>query len=605
TTREACGNTVRNVTCEAYAGVHPEESFDPTPYTFACTAYFLRNPICQSLPRKFKITLSGRPDAGYLAMHDIGLLAEMRDVDGKPTRGFKIYAGGGLGSAPRSAFVVEEWVPTDRYLPCCEALVRLFDEHGNRDNRNRARMKFVVEKLGVEGFQRLYIQYRDKVLAAGPRPEWTVEAPAEAPLPAVKGALATGNGHAEWPVWVEKNTIAQKQTGYRAATVKLVLGDILTWQIRELGALLDGIPTAEVRVTQDQNLLLRSIPQDRLAEVYDGLVRLGLGGAGADRVGDVISCPGAETCNLGITASRGLAQYLTDEFRTDAEHYEELEDLRIKVSGCPNSCGHHHLADIGFHGAAKRVKGRLVPHYEVFLGASIQVDPVEFSMPSGKIPAKRAPEFVRWITRKFLDEHADDQGFGAWVRTHDPKALREWVKPFSEIPSFEEDTSYYIDWNAERPFALDNRGQGECAGKLIDLIEGRLIDAERALFQGVLQEEKGKHEEALLQADRAITMAMRALLSTEGIDPSTDDETIDKFVSLILDMEILPAKFEGLVLAIGVATDDGVKARIEEARAFIQACATAYRGMKEGGNLRLRTTADTGSDVGSDAGAGI
>ncbi|MBZ0253031.1 MAG: nitrite/sulfite reductase, partial [Candidatus Methylomirabilis sp.] len=603
TTREACGNTVRNVTCEAYAGVHPDEAFDATPYSFACANYFLRNAICQALPRKFKITFTGRPGgAGYPGLHDIAMIAEVREHEGKPTRGFKIYAGGGLGSSPRPARLVEDWVPANRFLPCCEALVRLFDEHGNRDNRNRARMKFVLEKLGYEAFLDLYKSYRDKLLALGERPEWTVEPGPDIALPPVSGALPKGNGHAGYAEFARLNAVAQKQKGYYAVTIKLTLGDITSAEIRKLCDVLEKFPTVDLRVSQDQNLLVRHVPQDRLDELYDGLVAIGLADPGAETLADVICCPGAETCNLGITASRGLAAYLTDEFTTRAPKYEKLRDLRIKVSGCPNSCGHHHVADIGFHGAAKRVQGRLVPHYEVFLGGDPTLELIQFSEPSGKIPAKNAPALVHAITDRYLADKKDGEKFGAWVRRIGKEEVRAILKPFTEIASFEEASFKYTDWNAETPFALNDRGQGECAGKLIDLIEGRLIDAERALFQGILQAEKGKAEEALLQADRAIVGAVRAILSTEGLDLTTDEESVAKFESLILDMEIIPSKFAGLLQSVGLATEDQARERIEEARLFIQACASAYRAMREAGNLRLRTGF---LQTGHEAGAGV
>lgn len=466
TTREACGNTVRNVTVGHCAGVCPKEAFDVTPYADAVARYLLRNPMNQNLPRKFKIAFSGCPDdLGLTPIHDIGARGVLRVTDGKEERGFRLYVGGGLGPSPRVAQLLEEFTPCDGLLPTVAAVVRVFDRLGNRENRNMARMKFVLHKLGIEQFRKLVLQERTGLEAtlAGHFPpivEWEEGRPHhEEPVPQ---GPSGGFGDPAYLRWRKTNVLDQKQAGYAMVHVRLELGDITPIQLRTLAFAAREFGDATVRSTNQQNFVVRWVRSDRVASLYRVLASAGLANASAERLGDVTACPGADTCQLGITSSRGLAAALGDLFRNGLSDLADEAGIRIKISGCPNSCGQHHIANIGFYGGAKKFHGQQAPTYQMLLGASLEGSQVRYARAMARIPAKNIPGAVEALLRLYQGERQPREPFSQFLERYGVDQLKAVLKPFTELPPAVEAPDHYLDHQSEGAFSI-RTGPGECA----------------------------------------------------------------------------------------------------------------------------------------------
>ncbi len=464
TTREACGNTVRNVTVGHCAGICPREPFDPTPYADAVARFLLRNPMNQNLPRKFKIAFSGcEDDTGLAPIHDLGAQALVQGANGHVVRGFRILLGGGLGSAPRLAQPLEPFTPADALLATVAAVVRVFDRHGNRENRNLARLKYVVQALGIDKVRELVLRERDtlRLVMAGQFPAvdpWEERAPA--PRPGRAPALPPGgSGYSRWRA---TSLLAQKQPGYVAVHVRLVLGDVTPEQLRTVARAARDFGDGTARSTNQQNLLLRWIPNDALPALYEVLDEAGLALPGAERLIDVTSCPGADTCQLGITSSRGLAQAIAAAIETALGDLADERGIRIKISGCPNSCGQHHIADIGLFGGARKFHGEQAPTYQMLLSGGLEPGNPRYGRQVARIPAKQVPGAVTALLAHYRRERAGDERFGAFVDRVGPERLKEVLAPWTELPLPADAPDAYLDWGAEERFTLAT-GPGECA----------------------------------------------------------------------------------------------------------------------------------------------
>ncbi len=466
TTREACGNTVRNITVGHCAGVCPKEAFDVTPYAEAVARFLLRNSMNQNLPRKFKIAFSGCPDdVGLTPIHDIGALADLQVRDGKEERGFQVFVGGGLSSSPRIAQLLEEFTPAHQLLQTVAAIVRIFDRHGNRENKNQARMKFVLDKLGVEQFRKLVFQERAVVEATMasliPAIELWEEKPPHRDPSAPSDATVEG-GDPHYFRWKATNVLQQKQSGYFIVQVCLELGDITPSQLRTLAFAAREFGDGTVRTTNQQNFVLRWIRLDRIRALYRLLASVGLARASAERLADVTACPGGDTCQLGITSSRGLATALGDVFKNGLSDLADEAGIRIKISGCPNSCGQHHIANIGFYGGAKKFNGQQAPTYQMMLGASLEQGQVEYAKPVAKVPSKNVPGAVEALLRLYQAERQAGETFNQFLDRYGLDRLKVVLKPFTELPPASEAPDKYIDFNSEEEFSVQT-GPGECA----------------------------------------------------------------------------------------------------------------------------------------------
>lgn len=441
TTREACGNVVRNVTACPLAGVCATEIFDVTPYAAALSRHLLRNPVCQALPRKFKIAFSGcATDCAVAGIHDIGALPIIREEGGVGRQGFRLYVGGGLGPVPRAAHLLEPFTPAEDLILTAVAILRVFDRLGNRRNKARARMKFLIEELGIEEFRRLVLEERRVVWAAWPGELPRVPEVAE-PAPVSDAGVYPPNGPvpAGFEVWQKSNVVAQKQAGFYAAYVTVAGGDLTADQFRALAALVQRFPGIELRTTSTQNLALRWIRETWLPGLYTALDAAGLGRPGVHGLGDVVSCPGADTCIQAVTYSHRLALELTRQLAQRPDPFttfragsstgsgqalglaEELKGVTIKISGCPNSCGHHHIATIGLCGAARKVGDRQVPHYQLLLGGEVSDGQVTFAQPVMRIPARRVPEAIFRLIELYQAERAEGESFMDWIKRKEVK----------------------------------------------------------------------------------------------------------------------------------------------------------------------------------------
>jgi sulfite reductase (ferredoxin) len=607
TTREACANTVRNVTACHLAGVCQGEVFDVTPYAKTVAYHLLRNPLNQSLPRKFKIALSGcRQDCALTPIHDIGLLAAKR-ADG--TIGFRMVAGGGLGSTPRMAQVLREFTPMEELLPSIEAVIKVFDTLGNRKNRNKARMKFVIEKLGFEEFKRRWeaayaamgyavpTHEPIKLLEYADTPPLLM--PTKAPGSANGNGNSGGNGHGlaqgalnghetAFQAWKRTNVVPQRQAGFATAAIKLPMGDLTADQMWVVADLAERYSNGNIRTTINQNMVIRWIPESRLEEFHGELVAHSLGDPGAELVEDIIACPGTDTCGLGITSSKGMARALAEVFPA-GQVPEDLRDVSVKISGCHNSCAQHHIATIGLHGVGKRLGVHTAPHYELHLGGHVDGTP-KIGQLAVKLPAKSVPAAVRHLVDVYRRDRTTGESLQSFIGRVGKHVLKDELIPYTFVPPYEQDPTYYYDWEGEAEFVLEDLGPGECAGGALEMIDDRMLEADQELYQAKLLVEKHQYALSVNKSYRAVLAAAKGLLVTEGLDPATDAETFQEFDQRLASKGVVPANYANLGAQVGdLGSKDATAAEATEkmafAKRFLAVCRAATEQM--GKDLKL------------------
>ena len=475
TTREACGNTVRNVVGSPYAGVDPDEVFDPTPYLAAYVRFGVRHPITQGFPRKFKSAFTGTDARDHVsaAIQDLTYVSQIRVVDGVEQRGFKVFCGGGTSIMPRLAKPLYEFVSTDDYLRVALAIWTVFNNADMlRKNRMMARLKVLIDRIGLDEFRDMVDAELEKIGPIDPAPYMEIdellrETPPMAPAPNGAGASE------EFHNWRETNVEAQRQEGYFSVMVKPERGNLDGPQFRAIADMMRRYTGGRARATQEQNLVLRYIPEGFLHNVWEELDRIGLAEADARAITNVVSCPGTDSCKLGITSSMGLAKALRDEMdEWGGELLDDqgVKDIRIKMSGCPNGCGLHHIANIGFHGAAlKGPDGQQVPAYELFLGGNYGDNRVEDSrigtrIPRVKVPAKAAPGVLKTIVTYYKDNRADEsEKFNQFLERVGLEQLTEVAIAAEEsAQAADPGSDMYVDWERTNIYKLE-RGEGECA----------------------------------------------------------------------------------------------------------------------------------------------
>jgi sulfite reductase (ferredoxin) len=598
TTREACGNSVRNVTACPLAGVCREQVFDVTPYAKASSRFLMGHPDTQDFGRKVKIAFSGCAEnpCGLVTMHDMGAIAKTRVVDGKEQRGFAFYAGGGLGSVPYKAKLFDEFLPEEELLPTMQAISRVFARLGEKRNRARARIKFLIANLGIDEFRKLVLEERQK-LSADPR--WTdylasVNDRSEEPLK--PGVSLNGSRRPEgFDAWYATNVYKQRQPGYVAAMVTLPLGDASADQLRSLADIARRFVKDTMRTTVEQNILFRWVSEADLPDFYQAIKAIGLGAADAATIVDVTACPGTDTCKLGIASSRGLAREL--RYRLGEKSLEldaAVKNLRIKVSGCFNSCGQHHIADIGFYGINRNVKGFQVPHFQVILGGKFHDNAGEYGVPIGAVPSKRVPEAVSSITEFYVRKREKDERFQDFVGRIGKKAVKDLLEDLTKIPAHEVDRSYYSDWGDPREFTLADMGVGECAGEVVSQAEFTLAASERELFEAQLLLDAGRSQDAVKAAYASMLRAAQGLVKDQNPGISENDEQIiGEFTTRFYDTQLFWDKYAGgkfaeylfkakeFVGAGKIADADRAVQLLQEAQLFIDAahdCHNKTRG---------------------------
>lgn len=517
TLREACGNTVRNVTASELSGIDPKEPFDVTPYADATFRYFLRNPVCQEMGRKFKMSFSSSDeDIALSYLHDLGFIPKVKIVDGKKVRGFKVLLGGGLGSQPRHADMISEFVETDQIIPFTEAVLRIFDRHGERARRNKARMKFLVKDLGVEAFLDL-VEKERKALPFSSFPLDFEDYEAGKTLPNPESPTLEKEPGLDFELWKLTNVLPQKQEGYVAIGVKVSLGDFYIDQARALSDLVEKYANNEVRFTLRQNFLIRDVREDLVPFFYQELQKIGLGQRGYNTLGDITACPGTDTCNLGIASSTGIAVELEKVILEEYPQYLQNRDLVIKISGCMNACGQHNMAHIGFQGMSMKAGKTVIPALQVLLGGGNLGDGNgRFADKVTKVPSRRGPQALRVLLDDF-EKNAGGKDFLGYYDRQGQMYFYELLKELSDASTVTESDS--VDWGHNQAYEVAV-GVGECAGVVIDLVATLLLEALEKLDQGQEALEQGRWSDSIYHHYAGLINAAKALLLSE--DTSTN-----------------------------------------------------------------------------------
>lgn len=550
TLREACGNTVRNVTASSTAGIDPNEPFDVSPYAHATFKYFLRNPICQEMGRKFKIAFSAtEADSAFTYIHDLGFIPKVQLKEGKEIRGFKVLFGGGLGAQPSIAHAINDFLHEDELIPYIEATLRVFDRHGERTNRNKARMKFLVAKLGLEEVLRLIeaekkaIRFKKFVIDRD-----TIALPEIPEVNSLPEAQITDQF--QYQRWLDTNVFEQKQKGFYGVYIKVTTGDIPTAKARKFISAIRGLVADEIRITINQGLLLKFARKEVLPLLFERLKELDFVKPGFDSVGDVTTCPGTDTCNLGISNSTELARVLEDLISDEYDELLDNQDIKIKISGCMNSCGQHGLAQIGFHGSSLKAAGKVVPAAQVLLGGGTLGDGLGRAADKViKVPSKRTKDVVRFVLDNYKYNKQENEIFNEYYDRLGKDHFYQLLKPLADLSTLTPDE--FVDWGHEETFETAI-GVGECAGVMIDLVSTLLLEAEEKLQWSVESFDAQAYSDSIYHAYSVFISSAKAMLLDKGINSSTQTGIIRDFDEQYKESSILEGlgSFNDLVLQI-------------------------------------------------------
>ena len=524
TLREACGNTVRNVTASPAAGIDPLEPFDVSPYAQGVFEYFLRNPICQDMGRKFKMSFSSsEADTAFSYIHDIGLIPKIK---ANGDRGFKVLLGGGLGAQPLLASIVEEFLPEDQLIPYIESIIRVFDRYGERNNRNKARLKYLIQKIGLDEVLRLAKEERiaNKVKTFIINRD-AIEMPT-LPQATSYPEIAISNP-LRYEQWLATNVFEQKQKDFYGVYIKVPVGDIPSDTARKLVDVLTPLVADEIRITQNQGLLLKFVRKEALPALYNGLTELDLSAPGFDSPADVTTCPGTDTCNLGISNSMTLSKVLEDLIYNEYEEFIYNREIKIKISGCMNSCGQHGLAHIGFHGSSLKAGTRVLPSVQVLLGGGTVGD--GFGRAADKVvkvPAKRATHVLRAVLDDYKEFSITDETFHNYYDRQGKDYFYQLLKPLANLTTLTEDE--FVDWGHEETFATAI-GVGECASVIIDLVATLLYESEEKMGWAKEAYENGAWADAIYHSYNVFISSAKSLLLVKGVSSSTQAGIIREF----------------------------------------------------------------------------
>ena len=522
TLREACGNVVRNVTASETAGIDINEPFDVSPYADALFKFFLRNPICQEMGRKFKVSFSATDeDTGLSYLHDLGYIAKIQNG----VSGFKVMVAGGLGSQPRHAEVLYDFLPADKIIPVMEGVLRVFDRFGERKSRAKARMKFLLKEIGLESFRNLIeeeqkaVEFKTVAIDAA---SYVTSKPVtiEAPEVEIKEVAA-------FDLWKSTNLIPQKQKGYVAIGIKVLLGDFYTDKARLLADLVETYAAGEIRLTLRQNMLIPFVKEDILPFFYTELDKLGFVEPGYNKAVDITACPGTDTCNLGIASSTGIAAELERVIAAEYPQYLENSDLVIKISGCMNACGQHNMANIGFQGMTVRTPEKLVaPALQVLLGGgNLGNGNGAFADKVVKVPSKRGPEALRRVLNDF-EANANGKPFVTYYKEKGEKYFYNFLNDLQDVSSLTQED--FIDWGEEGKYVKEI-GVGECAGVVIDLIATLFLESQEKIENAREAFENEVYSGAIYYAYQSLVNTAKAMLLAENKKTNTHASIIAQF----------------------------------------------------------------------------
>ncbi len=565
TAREACGNTVRNLTASPLAGVDPEEPFDVSPYVYAAFDYFLRNPICQEMGRKIKPAFSSsEKDSAFTYFHDFGFIPRIRD--GK--KGFKVVVAGGLGAVSMIAPTAYEFLEADRIIPFMEAAIRVFDRYGEREKRMKARMKYLLKDMGLEQFLALV----EEEMPAVAHQTFAVD---ESLIPSL-GRVPGDNFPATAPLheklyeeWLKTNVLEQRQGGYRAVAIRIPLGNLEAEQARLLAGLIKEFASDDIRLSVQQGMVLRYVPPSALPHLFNGLYALNLGLPGYDTTADITACPGTDTCALGVTNSTGLATILEKLVRDEFPEMVTENDVRIKISGCMNGCGQHMAANIGFHGSSIRAGQKIAPAMQVVVGGGIAPDGRGFIAEKViKVPTRRIPQVVRELFRDYQQNANAGEYYNDYVVRQTKRYFYDLLKPLGDSTNISDEE--FFDWGQDEEYRQEI-GVGECAGVSLDVIGAILNDAANKVIAAGQSVKGEAWADAGYHAYSAMITAAKALLLAEDVKCNTHIGILNDFAGQFGDRFSEAMPFPEFVLRIKQqkATPAFVAEYLAAAQAFV------------------------------------
>lgn len=521
TLREACGNTVRNVTASVYAGVDPHEAFDLTPYAHEYFEYFLRNPVCQEMGRKFKVAFSSSADDQALTfIHDLGFIPRIKN--GK--KGFRVLLGGGIGSQPMSANEVFDFLETDRIIPFSEAVIRIFDRHGERNRRNKARLKFLIKEIGLDKFLHL-VAIEENGLDKKTHPikgaERVIKVPQYQSIEPIKV------DDPAYESWKKINLYPQKQDGYFAVGIPISVGDLSSTKAKQLAKIILDFTGDDSRFSYGQSILLRDVKEEHIPALYLALKKLQLDRIGFQRINDIVACPGTDTCNLGIASSMGLAKVLQEIIEKEYPELIQNHQIDIKISGCMNACGQHTLAQIGFQGMTVKSNGKIAPATQILLGGGVLGNGTgRFADKLLKVPSKRTPAVLRWVLDDFQNNREENEDFFDYYDRKTKDYFYQSLKHYSEVDNLTDDD--FIDWGVKEKYEKAI-GIGECAGVTIDLVQTLLFDASEAFQWAEEALDNNRYSDAIYHAYNARIRGAKAILTKSSAKINSHVSIIDAF----------------------------------------------------------------------------
>jgi len=550
TLREACGNTIRNLTASPFSGIDPDEPFDVSPYANTVFKYFLRNPVCQQLGRKFKIAFSSSDkDAAFAFIHDIGLIPKIRMENGTEQRGFKVVLAGGLGAQPFLAHPVFAFIEENQLIPFIEACLRIFDRYGERVKRHKARLKYLINDISIDKFLELVSAERKAISTqsfAIPLNDYY--------KPVIPKIKDFGEVLVEDPIkfenWKNTNIFRQKQQGFLAVQIKLPTGDLQSDKARALAEIAKRYASHDIRLTVNQGIILKYVRENALKPLFNALNEVGLAEPGFDTLHDITACPGTDTCNLGIASSVGLAKELERMLKAEYEELLYRKDIKIKISGCMNGCGHHAVANIGFHAMSMKVGKYVLPAMQVMLaGGPIGDGDGVMAEKIIKLASKKVPEAVRLILNDFKVNALNEELFNTYFRRLGKNYFYTLLKPLGEIIEITQD--YLLDWGHQKQYETVI-GIGECAVPMVDMVSIVMDEVKETQQRAQESYRAGEWVESIYYSYTMLINSAKALLLTKDVPCNTHNAVLNNFDKHFTENGalLLATNFKDLVLQI-------------------------------------------------------
>ncbi len=576
------GNTVRNITACWGSGVCKNEVFDTAPYSVGLTEYLIKDPASFTLPRKYKIAFSGcEKDCALATVNDVGFIAKTKEIDGKKVNGFRVYAAGGLGSGARPSDLLEEFILPEDVPYYAEAMKRLFDKHGNRKDKHKARLRFVIRRFGYEKFKSIF---KEELAALKEEENITLSI---RELPRLRNPKQTEkqdeqpNKQELYEEWLDAHVSKQGQNGYFMVEIPLKFGLILSEDLKNLADIISMYGEGSLRVMQNQNFMLRWVAKGELGSLFNKLEKQGFIQDNGKILANLISCPGVSTCQLGICLSRNLADEIIDRISTP-ECKKSLKNICIRISGCPNSCGQHPIGQIGLHGVAK--KGdleNLAPYYKIALGGRVKEGKTALAEEVGMLPAKNVPGVIGEFLETYQRERQEKESYFAFLERKGNDVMKELIQKNSFIPSFKDDPSYYHDCGSTDKFSLKGRGAGECSAGVFDMIDVDLLKAEEAIILAEKIKSTGSGGSFFKAIYAASKHGAHCLLITQALAPKSDKETFEFFTKNFIDAGYVDQEIKSLLVAKEEDVDNSQEKYLELSKKLLDTIRVLHASMDD------------------------